>query len=135
MRGAGEWIQKRSESMPTILLYEDDTGIRDIVTELLEEEGYGVIDAQTIEQGEAMARCHSADLFLADTTEDTRSRAMAMLDRLCGSVGREIPVVIFTCHAIAPEEAREAGCADAVEKPFDVDELLRRVSENLRRAA
>ena len=119
----------------TILLYEDDPDIRELVTALLKEEGYSVVDVHTLDQGEEAVQCSRADLFLADTTEATKARAMEMLERLCGSLGREIPIVIFTAHNIVTDEAREAGCADVVEKPFDIDELLRRVEENLRQPA
>ncbi len=118
-----------------ILLYEDDLTIRELVTSLLEDEGYLVIDAHSIEQGEAIVQCSKVDLFLADTTERTKQQAMEMLEKLCNGLGREIPIVVFTAHRVDRDMVQDAGCADLIHKPFDVDELLGRIAENLRQVA
>ncbi len=119
--------------MPTtILFYEDDLDIRQLVTEVLEEQGYTVISTHSLREGEAEMVCDKVDLFLAGSTEKTKERALEVFHRVCGAAERNIPVVIFTAHRVVREEAQEAGCADVLLKPFDIDELLSRIEENLK---
>ena len=113
----------------TILLYEANQDIRQLVSGLLEEEGYVVVATDSLKQGEAV--CHTVDLFLADCDEKCKEEAMAVFRRVCGAAGGEVPIVIFTANRIVEREAQDAGCADVVRKPFDIDDLLRRIAENL----
>ncbi len=119
----------------TILLYEDDETIRLLVTEVLEDSGYRVLDAHSFEHGKQAAECRMADLFLVDSDERGAVRALDRLRLLCGDIGDKIPVVLFTAHRVVREEALADGCADVIAKPFDVDDLLRRIEENLRQPA
>ncbi len=117
--------------MPTtILFYEDDPTIRLLVTDLLEENGYTVISTDSLQEGEAV--CRTVDLFLADSDEKSVERAMEVFRRVCASAGRDVPILLFTAHRVVREEVQEAGCADVIQKPFDIDELLRQIEENLR---
>jgi DNA-binding response OmpR family regulator len=114
----------------TILLYEANPDIRELVTGLLEAEGYAVMGTNSLREGEAV--CRTVDLFLADCDEKTKEDAMAVFRRVCEAAGGDVPIVIFTTSGIVRQEAEDAGCADVIRKPFDIDELLRRVAENLR---
>ena len=116
----------------TILFYEDDPGIREIVTTVLEEQGYSVISTDSLQEGEAEMVCRKVDLFLADSREKTKERALEAYRQICGVAERDIPIVIFTAHNVVKDEADEAGCADVIQKPFDIDELLQRIGENLK---
>lgn len=113
----------------TILLYEANPDIRELVTGVLEEEGYAVMSTDSLKQGEVV--CHTVDLFLADCDEKSKETAMDVFRRVCGASGRDVPIVIFTASGIMRQEAEEVGCADVIQKPFDIDDLLRQVAENL----
>ena len=113
----------------TILLYEANPDIRELVTGLLEEEGYAVLGTDSLREGEAV--CRTVDLFLADCEERCKEEAMAVFRRVCGAAGRDVPIVIFTASGIVKQEAEEAGCADVIRKPFDIDHLLRQIAKNL----
>lgn len=119
----------------TILFYENDPDIRTIVTGLLEEQGYTVIGTDSLHEGEAEIVCRKVDLFLADSSERTKEQAMEVFRRVCSAAERNIPVIIFTAHLLAKDEAQAAGCADVIQKPFDIDELLRQIEENLKQPA
>ncbi len=114
----------------TILLYEANPDIRELVTDLLEAAGYQVVGTDSLSEGEAIR--HTVDLFLADCDEKSKESAMEVFRRVCGMVGREVPIVIFTANRIVRQEAEEAGCADVIQKPFAVDDLLQQIAENLR---
>lgn len=114
----------------TILLYEANQDIRQLVSGLLEEEGYVVMSTDSLREGEAV--CHTVDLFLADCSEKCKEEAMGVFQRVCGAAGRDVPIVIFTANRIMKEEAEEVGCADVIQKPFDIDELLGQIAKNLK---
>ncbi len=110
-----------------ILLFEDDPNIRRLVTELLLEEGYDVYPAQSLAQAARIAASVRFDLFLADSDAPSRELALGRYRHWCDHTSGAVPVIAFTAHNIDRDEARAVGCADAIPKPFDLDELLSRV--------
>ena len=114
-----------------ILLFEDDPNIRRLVTELLLEEGYDVYPAQSLAQAARIAASVRFDLFLADSDAPSRELALGRYRHWCDHASGAVPVIAFTAHNIDRDEARAVGCADAIPKPFDVDELLSRVEDCL----
>lgn len=116
----------------TILLFEDDSEICRLVTDLLREEGYDVYPARSLGQAARLTASVRFDLFLADSGAPTKEKALERFRHWCGHTGGEVPIIAFTAHDIDRDEARAAGCADAIPKPFDVDELLSRMAGCLR---
>ncbi len=118
---------------PTILLFEDDPDIRRLVIDLLGEEGYDVYPVFSLGQAARIAQSVRFDLFLADSDVPVKEVAMERLRLWCEHTDGQVPVIAFTAHNISREEARSLGCADAVPKPFDVDELLSRIEGCVRK--
>ena len=116
----------------SILLFEDDADIRRLVAELLKEQGYTVYPASSLEQAGVIADTVEVGLVLADTAGTNREHAIRNLRRYCEQIGPKAPVIVFTAHDISLEDARGIGCADVLTKPFDIDELLRRVGQHLK---
>ena len=119
--------------MQTILVVEDDHQIRDLLTTLLEEEGYRVVLA---ENGLQAIKCLSdvhPDLIICDVM-------MPILDG--GDVAnvvratpdlQETPVLGVTALSTL-KRARDHNFAAVIHKPFDVTELLETVSSLLNQA-
>lgn len=106
---------------PTILVAEDDVGLRDIVAEILESSGYAVVAADDGQQ--ALAYLSSSpqppaavllDLMMPVTSGWDCLDALRADDRLSS-----IPVVIMSESDEAP-----VGADLFLRKPFRVDELL-----------
>ena len=117
----------------TILLFEDDPTIRALVSELLAEEGYGVLHAGSLREAEGMLGRGGVGLVLADSGEATGEAALAAYRRFCGSIGGRAPTIVFTAHRLTEEETRGLGCAAVLPKPFDIDRLLGLIGEQLAR--
>lgn len=119
----------------TLLVVEDDPGIRDLMCECLREEGYRVAAAADAEEAvDALARLRF-DLVLADALgappADPQAGQWPALARILTASGG-IPVVICTAHqASGFADFRERGFSDLLLKPFDLDELLATVRRNL----
>jgi len=117
----------------TILIVEDDAGIRRFLRASLGAEGHRVVESATGRRGAIDARTHTPDLAIVD---------LALPDVDGVEVVRSIrawspmPVVVLSARAYerAKLDAFDAGADDYITKPFGVAELLARVRVALRRA-
>ena len=109
-----------------VLLIEYDPDIAELVVEVLEDEGYTVRAAGTLDHALALVRAHNFDLMLVDGLSPNGEQAYANALRVLHAAGGT-PVVLFTAHHHDPERVRAAGFADLIAKPFDLDQLVERV--------
>jgi len=118
---------------PSVLLVDDDPGIRRVVTRTLEPQGIPVVPVQDITSARAALSEHEFALALLDINLPDGSG----LD-LCDEIHRdhEIPVVMLTVVVDETDVVRalESGADDYVRKPFGTRELLARVQAVLRRS-
>lgn len=117
---------------PIILIADDDPAIAQLAQFSLRDEGFEVVTAGNGSEALALEDEVSPDLILLDLE-------MPGLDG--ASVFRELrarrhnePVLIISAHG-ARRAARTLGAQDALDKPFDPDELVERVRAALRDAA
>ncbi|UEG51930.1 response regulator [Mucilaginibacter daejeonensis] len=111
-----------------ILICDDDQDILDLTSLILEDDyevATEVDSTRLIRQAEAF----KPDLILLDMwmpkiTGDQLVRFLKKLPNL-----QHIPVVIFSASSDGNQKAMEAGANGFLAKPFDIDELIRIVSE------
>lgn len=121
-------------SSRSILVVEDDLGIRRAVVDALSLSGYLVRETSSAKEAEAIARGGSVDLMLLDLVlpgADGRT----LLRRLRGE-GVTLPILILTACGFESDriEGLRDGADDYIVKPFSVRELLARVEAVLRRS-
>ena len=116
----------------TVLLVEDDRGIRRFLRAALETEGWRVHETGTIEDGLAEAASHKPDLVIADLGLPDGDgvdfiRALRTWSR--------VPVIVLSARSDERDKVRalDAGADDYIEKPFGLPELLARIRANRRR--
>jgi CheY-like chemotaxis protein len=108
----------------TILVMDDDASVRSLITELLAEKGYSVIQSASSRDGLDLARQHHPDVVLLDLTLPPTS-GQDLLNKLRTDEGtRHIPVVVVSgCRPSTVGDVN--GRPDGVlQKPFDVTDLL-----------
>jgi CheY-like chemotaxis protein len=115
---------------PCVLVVDDDPSIRDLYTTLLHGEGYRVATAVDGQAGLNQLSC-GPDLILLDLTMPVMDgrEFLRRLRRLAKHAST--PVVVLSAHSAAAtlDEAQAV-----MQKPFDLDALLGRVSGLLARA-
>ncbi len=118
----------------SILVVEDDHGVRDALERALSFEGYVVDVARDGAVALSMIRDGEYDLIVLDVM-------MPHLDGLetCRRIragGDDIPILMLTARTTVDDrvEGLDAGADDYVAKPFSLDELLARIRALLRRS-
>lgn len=114
-----------------ILVVEDDPALRNIIRDLLTDEGYSVETAANGRQGLQRATARRPALVVLDM-------ALPELNGLGVAAGlREQfapppPIVVITADGNAANKARQAGAFAFLAKPLELDELVDVVRDGLR---
>lgn len=118
----------------SVLVVDDDPRNIELLTHVLEPQGFSVLAAEDSEDGLALARLHLPDVILLDVLMP-RLDGFEVCRRLkADPVTLYIPVVLITALRGARERARgaEAGADEFISKPFDPVELVTRVKSLVR---
>jgi CheY-like chemotaxis protein len=114
-----------------ILLAEPANSVRELMSELLRLEGYETNEATTLHEAVEHLEENSYDLVVADLLTASHQPPSLLDIQQLQQRCRPIPVGIVTGWQIDHEAAKRAGFAFLLEKPFDLDELLQRIADNL----
>jgi two-component system, response regulator PdtaR len=112
-----------STARGTVLVAEDETIIRMDLREMLEEEGYAVVEAADGEQAVRLAREVRPELAILDIKMPVKDGLAAAQEI---SEERIAPVLILTAYSQRElvEQAAEAGAMGYLIKPFQKHDLL-----------
>lgn len=116
--------------MKTIAIIDDDQHIGDMLTELLEKEGYNILRAYSGTEALYLLADNKPDLILLDLMLPGLS-GEKVLEKIKG-----IPVIIVSAKIDIDSKVNLllSGAADYITKPFDTKELLARITVQLRKA-
>ncbi len=116
--------------MKTIAIIDDDIHIGDMLTEVLTREGYSVLRAYSGTEALYLLSQDRPDLVLLDLMLPGLS-GEDVLPRIKG-----IPVIVLSAKVDVKDKVNLllGGAADYMTKPFDTQELLARITVQLRKA-
>ncbi len=112
--------------MSDILIVDDERDIRELISDILEDEGYTTRKAGTSDEAMAEVNGEQPALLILDIwLKDSQMDGIDILKEVKRS-HPEVPVVIISGHgnieiAVA---AIKQGAYDFIEKPFNIDQLL-----------
>ncbi len=118
----------------TILIVEDEVGVRTLASQALEAHGYRVLTAADGDEALVMCRLNEIELVLCDVVMPGMCgrELQEELVELCPDT-RLIFMSGYTDDAILRHGVAQADC-DFIQKPFTISGLLRKVREVLDRA-
>ena len=123
-----------SPKTSTILIIEDYSDTRELLSALLRGRGYNIIEAEDGLEGLLKATGMYPDLIIMDLSLPEMDGVEAA--RRIHSQAKLSHIPIFVVSAYLTEEvkddARAAGCVEIFPKPFEAEELLDKISATLR---
>ena len=122
--------------MANILVVDDELGIRDLLWEILNDEGHNVEVAENAAQARAARLRDRPDLVLLDIwMPDTDG--VTLLKEWSTTGALTMPVIMMSGHATIDTavEATKIGALAFLEKPITLQKLLKAVEQGLARGA
>ncbi len=120
--------------MAEILVVDDEIGIRELLSEILGDEGHSVLLAESAQQARQAREDNPIDLVLLDIwMPDTDGVTLLKEWASCGKL--TMPVIMMSGHATIDTavEATRIGALDFLEKPITLQKLLKAVETGLQR--
>ena len=109
--------------MAVILVVDDEIGIRELLSEILSDEGYGVLLAENASAARSAMTQHP-DLVLLDIWMPDND-GVSLLKEWNATGQLNVPVIMMSGHATLDTavEATKFGAVDFLEKPIEAEKL------------
>ncbi len=113
-----------TEEPPIVFIVDDDSSVREAVSDLLESVGFRTRAFQSTEEFQNATRPEVPSCLVLDV----KLPGLSGLDfqSVLNKAGIEIPIIFITAHGDVPMTSRamKAGAVEFLMKPFQKDELL-----------
>jgi DNA-binding NtrC family response regulator len=116
-----------------ILVVEDGELLAGMLRSLFEDEGYEVVWARSIAEAAEYLDRQTFSLVLTDSFSGDAEGALKLPLNLCLRANGA-PVALMTGHRVDAADALARGFCEVISKPFDLDDLLRRIKDCLNQA-
>ncbi|MCM2322497.1 MAG: response regulator [Oligoflexia bacterium] len=110
-----------------ILVVDDDRDLREVVSLLLEEEGFHVRCAENGREALACLETYEPAVILLDMRMPVMDGWQFMKELRQRQPHTSATVIVFTAAEDARQRAQEIGTPYFISKPFEIDEVLRTV--------
>lgn len=115
--------------MKRILVVDDDQGILDAFTAILESADYQVATLSDPDKLLKTIRIFKPGLIILDVLLSGGDGREICRNLKSKKETKSIPVIIISAHPSASQSVRASGADDFLEKPFEMEELLKKVSQ------
>ncbi len=114
----------------TVLIVDDEESARNFICEALKDAGYEALEAGDLASAHKAVDSGAADIILLDVRLPDGS-GLSLLDRLAVENPRP-PVIMITAHGEVEMavEAMKKGAQDFLQKPLDLEQLLKAVAQS-----
>jgi len=121
--------------MANILVVDDEVGIRELLSEILGDEGHLIHTAESAAQAKVIRAGENIDLILLDIWMP-ECDGITLLKEWVAQGLQGTPVIMMSGHATIDTavEATRFGALDFLEKPITLQKLLRAVQKGLTRS-
>ena len=123
----------RKGGTPIILVIEDYSDSRTLLSSLLRAKGYKVVEARDGKEGLLQANRITPDLILMDLAMPEMDGIEATRQLRQRNTLSRTPIFAISAYATADvkDDAIAAGCAEVFAKPLDIESLLVRIKATL----
>lgn len=120
-----------------ILVVEDEAPIREMITFVLEQNGFNAIEAEDIDEAMTKVVEPYPDLILLDWMLPGGTGVKMAKSLKQSEYTRNIPIIMLTARADEEDKVKgfDAGVDDYVTKPFSPKELIARIKAVIRRVS
>ena len=117
-----------------ILIIDDEAGIRDSLSDILEDEGFPSLTAPTAEEGLDLLETENVGLVLLDIWLGEGMDGLTALTRIKDRL--DVPVIMISGHGNIETalQAIQDGAYDFIEKPLSYEKIILSVANGLRYA-
>lgn len=114
----------------TILVVDDDIDILDAITMTLEMEGYTVKTSSKAEYAEGLIRSRGVlpHLIILDVLLSGKDGRVICKKLKSSRQTKDIPIIMFSAHPDADRSTKEVGADDFIAKPFEMNDLIHKIS-------
>ena len=124
------------ESKGTILYVEDNSDNRTLVRRILLSEDYALLEANNALEALEVLKTSKPDLILMDINMPDMD-GYTLTARIKGMPGfARVPILALTANVMRGdrEKTLEAGCDGYIQKPLDIDQLIKEIERFLARS-
>ena len=114
--------------MKNILVIDDDSGILEALKLVLEFNGYRVYTLQKVENLMSNIETIAPDVILLDVLL-SGSDGRVICKNLKKSDFKNIPIILISAQPDLKSTSKTSGAEDFLAKPFDINDLLDKVSK------
>jgi DNA-binding NtrC family response regulator len=114
-----------NDQQKTILIIDDEPEIRNLMEEILSEEGYKTLSAESAQMAEHIISTHQVDLVYLDIWMPNTD-GVDLLKKWTKTNNPKAPIIMISGHATIKTavEATQLGAFDFIEKPLSIEKLL-----------
>ena len=118
---------------PVILVIEDYSDSRAVLSSLLRANGYKVVEASDGREGLLQANRVKPDLILMDLAMPKMDGVEATRQLRQRHTLSQVPIFVISAYTTTDvkQDALAAGCTEVFPKPIDVDSLLSKIKARL----
>jgi len=118
-----------------IHILEDDQEIRNVIEILLSEEGFELQLSSSFAELKKNIQDAMPDLFLLDVMLPDGNGAEICEDLKTDIFTKHIPIIVMSAQNNSEQKAIDAFADDYISKPFDIDDVLKRINVQLQKSA
>lgn len=116
-----------------VLVVDDDSGIGEMLKTLLEFSGYEVTVTEKPDETAEIIQKENIDVVMLDMLISGVNGTEVCAGLRQNEATAETPILMMSALHDAGSKCKEAGADDFIAKPFEMDELIAKLEEVLRR--
>ena len=122
--GSGHRWVRTGDPRPTVLVIEDDTWLRSLLSDLLPAEGYAFEEASNGAAGVRLAKEHRPDAVLLDLAMPEVSGDEVLRALKSDRSTADIPIIVASAYAGRLRGSEIRYTEGVIQKPFDLGDLV-----------